>query len=152
RARRRGAPRGVTSIAAAACYSASMRRAILLACIAACSSTEPTKPAAPPPGPAPAPQPAADPPPIPTGPPPPIADAIARSKAEHKPLVVEFSTTWCKPCKLFEQSIGNPRLRAAAARAIFVRYDAEAAGPGTEAAQQFKINTYPTFLAIDKDG
>lgn len=127
-----------------------MRSVLVLIVLAACSPDQPSKPAAPPS--APAPQPAPAPPPVPTGAPPRIDDAIARSKAEHKPLVVEFSTTWCKPCKLFEQSLDNPRVRAAAARAVFVRYDAEAPGPGTEAAQQFKIASFPTFLAIDKGG
>lgn len=121
-----------------------MRSAILVVCLAACSSTEPSKPVAP--------RPAAPPPAVPSGPPPQIDAAIARSKAEHKPLVVEFFTTWCKPCKLFEHSLDDPQVRAAAARAIFVRYDAEAAGAGTEAAQRFKIASFPTFLAVDDDG
>ena len=121
-----------------------MRSVILVACLAACSSTEPSKPVAPAPAP--------PPPAVSAGPPPQIDAAIARAKAEHKPLVVEFFTTWCKPCKLFEQSLRDPRLEAAAARAIFVRYDAEAAGAGTEAAQRFHIASFPTFLAVDHDG
>ncbi|MEO6777261.1 MAG: thioredoxin family protein [Kofleriaceae bacterium] len=122
-----------------------MRTAIILACLAACSHSDRSEPAR---------QAPATPEPVLAAgaPPPPIDKAIEQSKAEHKPLVVEFSTSWCKPCKVFEKSLADPRVTAAAARVIFVRYDAEAAGAGTEAAQRFHVASFPTFLAIDKGG
>src|SRR5512142_909251 len=115
-----------------------MRRLIVLAFLIACSRNDSSEPAKPPPAkPAPV---------LPAGAPPPIDKAIEQSKAEPKPLVVEVFTSWCKPCKVCEKSLGDPRAKAAAARVVFVRYDAEAAGAGTEAAQRFHVASFPTFL------
>jgi thioredoxin-like negative regulator of GroEL len=87
-----------------------------------------------------------------TPPPPPIEAAIERSKTEHRPLVVEFFTTWCKPCVVFEQTtLQDERVKAALSRIVFVRYDAEAA-PGIAAAAKYNVSGYPTFLAIDTEG
>ena len=36
--------------------------------------------------------------------PPAIDDAIKQSRTDHKPLVIEFYTTWCGPCKIFEST------------------------------------------------
>ena len=122
-----------------------MRTVFVLACLAACSRNDshPSEQA-----------PLVKPGPVllPAGAPPSIDKAIEQSKSNHKPLVVEFSTTWCKPCKIFEKSLGDPRVVAAAARVNFVRYDAEAVGAGTEAAQRFHVASFPTFLAIDTTG
>jgi thiol-disulfide isomerase/thioredoxin len=121
-----------------------MRTVILLACLAACSRNDRSEQAKPAPT---KPEPV-----LPAGAPPPIDKAIEQSKTEHKALVVEFSTAWCKPCKVFEKSLADPRVKAAAARVIFVRYDAEVPGAGIEAARRFHVTSFPTFLAIDKGG
>ncbi|MEO8844838.1 MAG: thioredoxin family protein [Kofleriaceae bacterium] len=121
-----------------------MRTVLVLACVAACGRHDNKESAQAPP---------VKPEPVLAGAAPPSIDkAIEQSKTEHKPLVVEFSTTWCKPCKVFEKSLADPRVKAAVARVNFVRYDAEAAGAGTEAAQRFHVASFPTFLAIDSGG
>jgi thiol-disulfide isomerase/thioredoxin len=127
-----------------------MRTSFLLALVAACSNQAPEA--------APAAQVTANPAAVEmrgsaaTATPPSIEQAIARSKAEQKPLVVEFSTSWCKPCQIFEKSLDDPRMKAAIARIVFVRYDGEAAGPGSDAAQRYHVSGFPTFLVIDKEG
>jgi len=120
---------------------------LLTLLVAACSSKEDPPKSAPPPtktaatAPAPA-----------HGAPPPIEAAIERANKDHKPLIVEFYTAWCKPCQVFEKStLTNARVKAALDRITFVRYDAEAA-PGTAAAERFHVSSFPTFLVLDKDG
>jgi len=77
---------------------------------------------------------------------------VAQSARDGKPLIVEFYTTWCAPCKQFEaQVLPQPKVQAALAGVRFVRYDAEH-GSGIEAAEKFRVNTYPTFLAVDDKG
>ena len=117
---------------------------LVLSFAAACSRSDDAKPAPPPPAPRPAPAAAAA--------APPIDDAIKTSTTEHKPLVVEFYTSWCKPCEVFERTaLADDRVKAALKRVVFVRYDAES-GQGITAAARFHVSSYPTFLAIDQQG
>ena len=81
-----------------------------------------------------------------------IEQAIADAKAAGHPLVLEFWTTWCEPCKTFVSDVlpdagVQERLRGFS----FVRYDAEAQ-PGLAAATRYRVNSYPTFIAVDADG
>lgn len=89
----------------------------------------------------------------PASPPPPAIDAaIAASKASGKPLVVEFSTTWCHPCQIFASTtLVNARVQKALGAVEFIHYDAEAT-PGDDAAKRYHVSSFPTFLAVDKDG
>jgi hypothetical protein len=81
-----------------------------------------------------------------------LDDAVQRSHREHKPLLVEFYTDWCQPCKEFDGSVlPDPRVQAALRDVVWVRYDAEAE-PGLSAAAKLKVATYPTFLVLDGDG
>jgi len=84
--------------------------------------------------------------------PPKLADAIKAASAAHQALIVEFGATWCGPCKELEVHVlPDPRAQAAIKDVMFVRYDAEAE-PGSEAARKFNIDSFPTFIAIDKTG
>jgi tetratricopeptide (TPR) repeat protein len=83
---------------------------------------------------------------------PPIEQVLAQSKQSGKPVIVEFGTTWCKPCKIFETEVlPAPEVKAGLEGMIFVRYDAEA-GAGLAAAGRYKVSSYPTFLALDGAG
>src|SRR5438309_12012827 len=89
-----------------------MRTLVIATCLVACShkDDEPAKPQ---------PVTAAGDTHVAPGPPPPaIDDAMRQSKADHKPLVVEFFTSWCKPCKIFEKSLADPRMKTAIARVV----------------------------------
>jgi thiol-disulfide isomerase/thioredoxin len=82
----------------------------------------------------------------------PLAAVMAAAKADGKPLVVEFYTTWCEPCKIFDATVlPDEKTQAALRDVTFVRYDAER-GNGIEVAKKFKVNSYPTFLAVDDQG
>jgi thiol-disulfide isomerase/thioredoxin len=91
--------------------------------------------------------------PVATHPDPGPLDAVmAAAKAEGKALFVEFYTTWCEPCKIFDAKIiPEPAVQAALGKVKFVRYDAER-GNGIDVAKKYKINSYPSFLAVDEKG
>ncbi|HMG53396.1 MAG TPA: thioredoxin family protein [Kofleriaceae bacterium] len=77
---------------------------------------------------------------------------IARAAQAGKPLIIEFYTGWCVPCKLFDARVlPDPRVQAELAKVEFVRYDAER-GSGIAAAERFRVNAFPTFLAVDDKG
>jgi len=81
-----------------------------------------------------------------------LDSVIASAAHDGKPLIVEFYTTWCAPCKLFDARVlPDPKVQAELANVRFIRYDAER-GSGIAAAETFRISSYPTFLAVDEKG
>src|SRR5262249_45526976 len=86
-------------------------------------------------------------------PPPPAIDvAIKQAATSKKPLVLEFGASWCGPCKIFEQTVlPDAEVQKAIGDVVFVRYDAEVA-PGDAAAARFRVDAFPTFLVIDRQG
>ncbi len=84
--------------------------------------------------------------------PPPIDDAIAQGRAAGKPVVLDFYTDWCHPCRRFdEQFMPDAGVQAALSDVLFVRYDAEK-GEGVAAAGRYQVNAFPTFIVLDADG
>src|SRR5215471_3082208 len=84
--------------------------------------------------------------------PPWLFHAVGQARDAHKPLVVEFYTKWCGPCQTFEAKVlPDPRVQEQLSRVMFVRYDAEER-VGRDAAARCRINAYPTFLGIDREG
>lgn len=57
----------------------------------------------------------------------PILDkALARAKAENKPLVVDFNAEWCVPCRRLEKEVfANPKLEAQLRKVVLVRIDTD---------------------------
>jgi thioredoxin:protein disulfide reductase len=81
--------------------------------------------------------------------PPDLDAAVARAAAEHKPLIVEFCTTWCGPCLVFEEEVlPDPRVQRALADVVFVRYDVEQE-PGAHVYARYGARGMPAFVAID---
>ena len=84
---------------------------------------------------------------------PPLEQAIEQAKQAGKPLLVEFSTSWCGPCKTFAAEV-LPRQdvqRALAKHVVFVAYDAEVT-PGIAAANRLEVSGYPNFVIVDAEG
>ena len=82
----------------------------------------------------------------------PLAAAIARARAAHLPLVVEFGAPWCKPCKaLAAQVLPDARVVAALHGVTFVQYETQTPA-GEEAAQRCAVADLPAFVAFDASG
>src|SRR5258706_15462372 len=92
----------------------------------------------------------APPPPAPGEPP--LEEHLATARTAGKPLVIDFYTDWCKPCRMFEQKIlPDAKVQAALGEVVFVRYDAEK-GNGLPAAARYRVDSYPTFVVLDAEG
>jgi thiol-disulfide isomerase/thioredoxin len=88
----------------------------------------------------------------PAAPEPPLEEHLASARAAGKPLVIDFYTDWCGPCRLFEQKIlPTPAVQTALGGVVFVRYDAEK-GNGLTAAARYRVDSYPTFVVLDGQG
>jgi tetratricopeptide (TPR) repeat protein len=69
---------------------------------------------------------------------------------EDRPLLVEFSATWCGPCKYFERStLTDNRVKRALEDVRFLRIDGERE-PGE--ARRCGVTSYPTFVVVNERG
>ena len=81
------------------------------------------------------------------------AEAQAKAKAEHKPILLDIYASWCGPCKMLkkktftDKSVGD----YFNANYICVSVDGEK-GEGPGLAQQYHISGYPTLIVVNKDG
>ncbi len=53
-------------------------------------------------------------------------DGLRKAKAQNKPVVLVFSTTWCPHCKNYSHVFSDPRVVAAASDFVMIHLDADA--------------------------
>jgi tetratricopeptide (TPR) repeat protein len=82
-----------------------------------------------------------------------LTEVMQKAKAEHKVLMVDVLTDWCKWCVELDNKVySNPKVAEFAnANQINYKMDAEK-GEGVEFAKKYKIKGYPTVLFLDGDG
>lgn len=82
------------------------------------------------------------------------AEAIAKAKAEKKPIFLDAYATWCGPCKMMEKEVfTDPNVaKYFNEKFIAVRIDMEhGEGPGL-AKRLPSIDGYPSLLFFGSDG
>jgi thiol-disulfide isomerase/thioredoxin len=85
-------------------------------------------------------------------PPPTLDEALAKAARANKPLVLEFSADWCKPCRYFDEKVlTQPEVIAALRSVEFVQYDIDV-WPGSSVASRLAVRGVPTFVALDAHG
>jgi thiol-disulfide isomerase/thioredoxin len=81
-----------------------------------------------------------------------IDAAIAKARAENKPLVIEMGAAWCVPCRWFEKEVLTAaEVKRALRSVVFVRYDIDVA-PGDAVATRYRVTGVPVFLVVARDG
>ncbi|MGO8765954.1 MAG: thioredoxin family protein [Limisphaerales bacterium] len=92
-----------------------------------------------------------------------LASAVARARVEGKMLLLEFGDSdACPPCILFQQKVFSTSafVDYQKSNLIFLRLDyplnhplrVDTAATNAILAQQFDINPFPTFIALDGNG
>ena len=78
---------------------------------------------------------------------------VAKAKQENKPLFVDCSTVWCKPCKWMEANVFPQEAvgKFYNDKFISIKMDMEK-GDGIELRKKYNVNAFPTYLYIDPLG
>lgn len=78
--------------------------------------------------------------------------ALARAKAEGKPLLAFFTTEWCGWCRRLEAEVlATPEFKAGSASWVKLVIDAEK-GDGVDWARRFHVSGFPTLILLDAGG
>ena len=78
------------------------------------------------------------------------AAAMATSRATGRPVLLYFTVDWCGPCQAMRRSVWTQQSVADAVKSyIPVRLDAE---KNVELARRYRVESYPLFFILDRDG
>ena len=82
-----------------------------------------------------------------------FAQALAKAKAEGKPLFVDFYAVWCGPCKKMEKQIFTQPEVGEYFNKHFVAVQLDAEKPeNVDAAKTYKVEAFPTLGIFDGEG
>jgi len=81
-------------------------------------------------------------------------EAIARARAEGRPVIIDFWAEWCVACKELDRlAWSDPRVREEASRFVAVKLDGtDGAPPFEEASEEYAIAGMPTVIFLDARG
>lgn len=80
--------------------------------------------------------------------------AFARAAEENKGVMIDFSATWCAPCKKLEKTFAAPTVRdELLANYVPLKYDVtEDTDENDELQDKWEVDTMPTVIFVDADG
>jgi thiol-disulfide isomerase/thioredoxin len=81
-----------------------------------------------------------------------LAAAVKAAAARHQTPVVEFSASWCGPCKELAASLGDPRMIDAFRGIYLVRLDLDAWKGHLAGTKIPEVTAIPAFFALGTDG
>ncbi|MBV4360524.1 thioredoxin family protein [Pinibacter aurantiacus] len=83
-----------------------------------------------------------------------LDSALAKAKAENKPVFVDFYTSWCAPCKEMAKDVFPQEKVGSFYNKQFIncKVQCDDKGVGVEKGKQYQVNAYPTLMYLDKDG
>lgn len=78
--------------------------------------------------------------------------ARVEAAAAGKPMLIDFYTSWCGPCKRFYADAGtDASIQGVLEKVVFVTVDAER-GEGIELAETYGVKSYPNYVLANAEG
>ncbi|MGJ5642389.1 thioredoxin family protein [Formosa sp. S-31] len=81
-----------------------------------------------------------------------LKEALAKAESENKLVFIDFYTVWCGPCKVMAKNVFTLPEVGAVYNAEYINIKLDAEKEGMEAAKQFKVNSYPTYVYLNSNG
>jgi len=80
-------------------------------------------------------------------------EILLEAQAQGKPIMIDFYTTWCEPCKWLEQDVFQVKQVYSYYNSNVINYKVNAENfDNIPLAQQFEIAAYPTVIFVTQDG
>ena len=83
-----------------------------------------------------------------------LDEGLAKAKAEHKPLLIDFGAEWCAACKELEaKTYPDPAVRKETARFVMVKVDGTEETDAIDALyEKYGVQGLPTVVFLGSDG
>lgn len=79
-------------------------------------------------------------------------DALTAALASDKIIMVDFYTTWCKPCKMLDRDVFNSdEFKNLQPQFVAVKINAEK-GEGVDLSKKYNVTSYPNVIFLDPQG
>lgn len=81
------------------------------------------------------------------------SEVIQEAKRQNKPILVDFYTSWCGPCKLMTKTTFANVEVGDYLNQNYIAYKVDCEkGEGVQLAEKFEVYSYPTIGFFDKNG
>ena len=83
-----------------------------------------------------------------------LDSALMLAKAQHKPIFIDFYTSWCAPCKQMTAEV-FPQAKVGTyynSQFINCKVQCDDNGIGVKVGEKYQINAYPTLMYLDEKG